>query len=62
MNKQEFLNQLRDAFTKYEIPEDKSEKYFKKFEKLIDEEKTKVEKYSQMKAVTTERINVLKAK
>jgi valyl-tRNA synthetase len=31
-------------------------------QKLIDEEKTKVEKYSQMKAVTTERINVLKAK
>ena len=31
-------------------------------QKLIDDEKAKVEKYSQMKAVTTERINVLKAK
>lgn len=37
MNKQEFLNQLREAFIKYEIPESKSQKYFKKFEKLIDE-------------------------
>ncbi len=36
MNKQEFLKQLQEAFTKYEIPASKSDKYFKKFEKLIN--------------------------
>lgn len=50
MNKQEFLSQLREAFAKYEIPDTKSEKYFKKFEKLIDsvEEKDQEAKIKEL--------------